>query len=143
MQHFNEANKTVDQVNPIQSKSGALAHDLRRIGAILPVAAGVLLYAVPVLAHAAGTGLGGVFTTLGTQAGVVPAAMEKVGYAAGATFGVLGMLNFRKHQDPEAKKKGAIEAAVAAALFGFGYWMQTIAQTYGGSGSTAKSVLGR
>ncbi len=120
----------------------SLVHDLRRAGGILPVAAGVLLYAVPVLAHASGTGLGGVFTTLGTQANIVPQAMEKVGYAAGATFGVLGVLNFRKHQDPEAKKKGAIEAATAAGLFGFGYWMQTIAQTYGGTGGTARSVLG-
>lgn len=119
-----------------------LKKDLRRIGAIVPGMAGVLLYAFPVLAHASGTGLGGVFTTLGTQAAIVPQAMEKVGYAAGTTFGVLGVLNFRKHQDPEAKKKGAIEVATAAGLFGFGYWMQTVAQTYGGTGGTAKGILG-
>lgn len=119
-----------------------LTKDLRRLGAILPAAVGVALYAMPILAHASGTGLGGVFSTMGTQAAVVPGAMEKVGYAAGTTFGVLGVLNFRKHQDPEAKKKGAIEVATAAGLFGFGYWMQTVAQTYGATGGTARSVLG-
>lgn len=119
-----------------------LTKDLRRLGGILPAAVGVALYAVPILAHASGVGLGGVFSTMGMQAAVVPQAAEKIGYAAGAVFGVLGVLNFRKHQDPEAKKKGAIELATSAALFGFGYWMQTIAQTYGGTGNTARSVLG-
>lgn len=126
----------------MEKKSAGLKNDLRRMAGILPAAVGVMLYAVPILAHASGTGLGGVFTTLGTQANIVPGAMEKVGYAAGTTFGVLGMLNFRKHQDPEAKKKGAIEMATAAGLFGFGYWMQTIAQTYGATGGTASRLLG-
>lgn len=125
-----------------KGKGMELTKDLRRLGAILPAAVGVALYAMPILAHASGTGLGGVFSTMGTQAAVVPSAMEKVGYAAGTTFGVLGVLNFRKHQDPEAKKKGAIEVATAAGLFGFGYWMQTVAQTYGATGGTARSVLG-
>lgn len=98
----------------------------------LAIAAGTLSMLVPEGAMAGG-GLGNALNTFGTQFKNGPQDLEYLGYVAGAASGLMGLLNLKKHQDPESHKKGAIELGVGAGLLGFGYWMGQVNATAGGS----------
>lgn len=54
-----------------------------------------------------------------THGGFAPMVLEKSAYAMGATLGVMVVLNFYKHQSPEIKKKGAIDATNVAGHSGY------------------------
>ncbi len=122
------------------SFAGKLRKDTTFLVNPLAMAAGVGILMVPGAAFAGG--LGTALNDVANQFSNAPKDVETLGYFGGAVFGVLGFMNLRKQQDPEAHKKAIKELIAGAGLFGLGHWMGNIAQTAGAHGSHAKQLLG-